>query len=115
MRGATQLSVDSQEEMEREVAALLEEILQANALSLDDVISALFTVTEDLRSHFPAAAARKAGWGQVPMICALEIPVPGSLSRTVRVMLHVESSRPRHELSHIYRGGARALRPDLAP
>lgn len=115
VRGATQLSDDSPEEMEQEVSLLLQEILEANQLSLDQVISALFTVTHDLTSHFPAAAARKAGWSEVPMICSVEIPVPGSLPKTVRVMLHVESERTRGEIIHIYRGGAKVLRPDLTP
>lgn len=115
IRGATQLSSDDREEMHREVAAMLQEILEANQLSLEAVISALFTVTPDLTSEFPAAAARKAGWGEIPLMCAVEISVPGSLPRTVRVMLHVESGRARSEITHIYRGGAKALRPDLAP
>ena len=115
IRGATQLTFDDREEMHHEVAALLAEILEANQLSLDAVISALFTVTPDLVSEFPAAAARKAGWGEIPLMCAVEIAVPGSLPRTVRVMIHVESKQNRSEITHIYRGGAKALRPDLSP
>lgn len=115
IRGAVQLNSDSKDEMNREVGAMLRELLEANSLSLDSVISALFTVTPDLVSEFPAAAARKAGWGQIPLMCAVEIAVPGSLPRTVRAMIHVETSATRDQISHIYRGGARALRPDLAP
>ena len=113
IRGATQLASDSREEMDREVAALLDEIVQSNKLNLNSVISALFTVTADLTSEFPAAAARRAGWSEIPMMCAVEIAVPGSLKRTLRVMIHVESGLSREEISHIYRGGAKALRPDL--
>ena len=112
IRGATQLASDSREEMDREVAALLDEIVQSNDLELTSVISALFTVTADLTSEFPAAAARRAGWSEIPMMCAVEIAVPGSLKRTLRVMIHVESDLSRSEISHIYRGGAKALRPD---
>jgi chorismate mutase len=101
--------------MHREVAALLAEVLEANSLSLDSVISALFTVTPDLVSDFPAAAARLAGWGGIPLMCAVEIAVPGSLPRVVRAMIHVETTLERGQINHIYRGGARALRPDLAP
>lgn len=115
IRGAVQLSSDNKEEMYREVNALLAEILEANNLALESVISALFTVTPDLVSEFPAAAARKAGWASVPLMCAVEIAVPGALERTVRVMIHVETGLPREQITHIYRGGARALRPDLAP
>lgn len=113
IRGATQLSSDDREEMHREVAALLQEILEANQLTLESVISALFTLTPDLTSEFPAAAARKAGWAEVPLMCAVEIAVAGALPRTVRVMIHVESAKNRSEMTHIYRGGAKALRPDL--
>lgn len=115
IRGATQLSLDSKECMDQEVAALLQEMLVANNISLDSVISAFFTVTSDLVSDFPAASARRAGWSSVPMMCSVEISVPGSLPRTVRVMIHVESSVKKELISHIYRGGAKVLRPDLTP
>ena len=114
IRGAVQLTADTREEMHREVPALLDELLAANSLELSSVISAIFTVTPDLVSEFPAAAARKAGWVDIPLMCAVEIAVPGSLPRTVRAMVHVETSTPRGAITHVYRGGARALRPDLA-
>lgn len=113
IRGATQLSTDDREEMNREVKALLDEVVQANRLGMESVISAFFTVTPDLISDFPAAAARKAGWSDIPLMCAVEIAVPGSLPRTIRVMIHVETDRNREEITHIYRGGAKSLRPDL--
>lgn len=113
IRGATQLPFDSKEVMDAEVAALLEEMLRANNLPIDSVISALFTVTSDLVSEFPAASARRAGWSDVPMMCAVEISVPGSLNRTVRVMIHVEIDREKSQIIHVYRGGAKVLRPDL--
>lgn len=114
IRGAVQLTSDSEEEMEREIPALLAEMLERNELNQADVISALFTVTPDLTSAFPAAAARSAGWIEVPLICAVEIAVPGALARTVRVLIHVETGRSRSEIAHIYRGGAHILRPDLS-
>ena len=115
IRGATQLPIDSKEVMDTEVAALLDEMLRANNLPIDSVISALFTVTSDLVSEFPAASARRAGWSDVPMMCAVEISVPGSLNRTVRVMIHVETEREKGQIIHVYRGGAKVLRPDLKP
>lgn len=115
IRGAVQLTVDSKDEMHREVPALLQEMLSSNNLTQDDVISALFTATPDITGEFPAAAARSSGWGDTPLMCSVEIAVPGSLPRTVRVILHVESDLRKHEISHIYRGGAKALRPDLGP
>lgn len=115
LRGAVQLAVDSKEEMHREVPALLEEMLTSNGLSEADLVSVLFTVTPDLTSEFPAAAARTLGWKDIPLMCAVEIAVIGALPRIVRVLAHVESVKPRSEMNHIYRGGAKALRPDLAP
>lgn len=115
LRGAVQLAVDSKDEMHREVPALLEEMLTSNGLSEADLVSVLFTVTPDLTSEFPAAAARTLGWKEIPLMCAVEIAVIGALPRIVRVLAHVESVKPRSEMNHIYRGGAKALRPDLAP
>ncbi|HXT47145.1 MAG TPA: chorismate mutase, partial [Gemmatimonadaceae bacterium] len=72
------------------------------------------TVTHDLTSEFPAHAARELGWLDVPLLCTLEIPVPNSLPRCIRVLLHVETSAPRADIRHIYLHDARVLRPDLA-
>ena len=70
-------------------------------------------MTHDLRSDFPARAARELGWVDVPLLCMVEIDVPNALPRCVRVLLHIESSRARAEIEHVYLKGARALRPDL--
>jgi chorismate mutase len=107
------LTADATSEMDREIPALLQQMLAANQVELSAVISAFFTVTSDLTAEFPAAAARRGGWSEVPMMCAVEISVPGSLARVVRAMVHVESTLPRAQIRHIYRGGAQALRPDL--
>ena len=93
---------------------LLEVIVRRNALAHEDIISAIFSVTEDLRSEFPAHAARELGWADVPLLCTMEIPVPGALERCIRVLLHAETSVPRVALRHVYLHGARVLRPDLA-
>ena len=114
IRGAVQLAVDSKEEMFGEVPSLLLEMIKANGITEKDLISILFTVTPDITSDFPAAAARSLGWSEVPLICAVEIAVPGALPLVVRVLMHVESSKNRGNITHIYRGGAKALRPDLA-
>jgi chorismate mutase len=105
--------MDTKESMDHEVAALLEEMLRTNDLTTEEVISAIFTVTPDLVSEFPAASARRAGWSGVPMLGAVEIAVPGALARTLRVMIHVETVREKREITHVYRGEARVLRPDL--
>lgn len=112
-RGATQLQVDTSEEMRKCVAELLKEILEANSISHDDLISILFTATPDLTCEFPAVGARVFGITDVPLICASEIDVKGALARTVRVLIHAESSLKRSDITHIYLNGAQVLRPDL--
>ena len=93
---------------------LVNEVMSRNELSTDDVISVLFTMTPDLTAEFPALAARKLGFHDVPLICAGEIPVPGAMPRVVRLMAHVETDRPRSALQHVYLRGAAALRLDIA-
>jgi chorismate mutase len=95
-------------------AELLHRIVALNDLRAHEIISAIFTVTADLRSVFPAHAARELGWTDVALLCTMEIPVPGALERCIRVLLHVETSRPRSALRHVYLRGARTLRPEWA-
>ncbi|GGB95094.1 chorismate mutase [Cellulomonas carbonis] len=114
IRGATQLDVDERAHLFERTAELVREVLRANDLEIDDIISILFTCTPDLRSDFPAAAAREMGMGAVPLMCAVEIDVPGALPRVVRLMAHVASDRPRAEIQHVYLHGATVLRRDLA-
>lgn len=118
IRGAT--TVPEVPEPTDEVGALCEStrellaaMLERNGVRQEDLISAVFTVTAELTSAFPALAAREMGWGEVPLLCALEIPVPGALPRCVRVLLHVASGRPRAAVEHVYLRQAVALRPDL--
>lgn len=114
LRGATTVERDDPPSVLGATRELLELLTRRNALTSADVVSALFTVTADLRSEFPARAARELGWLDVPLLCMTEIPVEGSLGRCIRILLHVESGQPRGALRHIYLHGARALRPDLA-
>ena len=114
IRGATTVDSDTPEQIRRATRELLETIVARNEFASVDVISAIFTVTDDLRSEFPAHAARELGWLDVPLLCTMEIPVPGSLARCIRVLLHIESAKPRAEIRHVYLHDARALRPDLA-
>jgi chorismate mutase len=113
LRGATTVDRDDPAALQAATRELLAELLQRNALSTDDVVSALFTVTPDLASDFPARAARDAGWADVPLLCTTEIPVPGALPRCIRVLLHVETTRARSEMRHAYLRDAATLRPDL--
>ena len=113
IRGATQISANTVEAMEEAVVELVDALMERNRLRPEDITWAIFTVTHDLDADFPARAARiKGGWGMVPMICSREIPVPGSLPRVIRVLLHVDTGTPR-DATHVYLRGARVLRPDL--
>jgi chorismate mutase len=114
IRGATTVDSDTPEQIRHATRELLETIVARNGISSADVISAIFTVTHDLTSEFPAHAARELGWLDVPLLCTLEIPVPGSLPKCIRVLLHVESRASRADMRHVYLHDARALRPDLA-
>ena len=114
IRGATQLSKDDPIEMAEAVTELLAELFAKNNILKDDLISIFFTSTRDLISDFPAAAARKLDLGDIPLICASEIEVKGSLSRVVRVMVHAHSELSHGQIKHIYKRGAEVLRRDIA-
>ncbi|WP_185996233.1 chorismate mutase [Nocardioides campestrisoli] len=114
VRGATQLDEDTPEHMRARVAEMVQEVMAANALDVDDFISILFTATSDLVAEFPAYAARQLGFSDVPLMCARELEIAGSLPRVVRLMAHVETDLARADVTHIYLHGAAALRRDLA-
>ncbi|HLH59759.1 MAG TPA: chorismate mutase [Streptosporangiaceae bacterium] len=114
VRGAVQVDANEREAILEGTADLVSEVMSRNDLVPDDVISVIFTVTPDLTAEFPALAARKNGFQEVPLLCATEIPVPSALPRVVRLMMHVETGRSRHEIQHVYLRGAAALRLDIA-
>ena len=114
IRGAIQVEVNSPEAISAGTKELLAEILRANELPVDQVISVLLTATPDLNAAFPAAAAREVGFESTPLLCAVEIDVPGALARVVRAMATVETDRSASEITHVYLGGAKALRRDIA-
>lgn len=114
IRGAVQVDADEREQVLEATAELVAEVMRRNELTTDDVISVLFTATPDLTSEFPALAARKLGFTDVPLMCSTEISVPHALPRVVRLMAHVETDRPRAEIQHVYLRGAQALRLDIA-
>lgn len=113
IRGATQAEANEPDLILDATAELVEAVMVRNELLPSDVISVLFTTTPDLNAVFPAAAARAAGLGEVPLICATEIDVPGALPRVVRMLMHVETERRRSTVRHVYLRGAAALRLDL--
>ncbi|WP_432535844.1 chorismate mutase [Kineococcus arenarius] len=114
VRGAVQVDVDEREVVLAATRELVTEVVRLNELSPDDFISILFTCTSDLTSEFPAVAARELGMGDVPLMCARELEVDGSMPRVIRLMAHVETPRARAEVRHVYLRGAQALRRDIA-
>jgi chorismate mutase len=113
LRGATTVDVDDKDHLFERVITLLEALFERNGIHHDDLISVLFTATGDIRSAFPAEAARKFGLGDVPLICARELDIEGGTPRCIRVMIHFTSDVPRDRLHHVYLEGARNLRDDL--
>ena len=113
IRGATQVERDERQDIFDAVEELVLAVLRRNSLGSDDLISILFTSTPDLRSDFPAYAARQLGLGDVPLLGAVEVDVPGAPPRVVRLMAHVETPLARADLRHVYLRGAAALRTDL--
>jgi chorismate mutase len=100
--------------MQEQVAELMTAVMERNGLITDDLISVWFTATPDLHSDFPAAAARKLGIVDVPLICAQELDIDGGMPRVVRILAHTESDLPKSEIQHVYLGSAAALRKDIA-
>ena len=113
LRGATTVDVDEESHVHERTIALLDAMCERNGVAHDDIISILFTATDDIHSTFPAAGARKAGLGDVPLICARELDAVGGTPRCLRIMMHLSTERSRAELHHVYLEGARTLRDDL--
>ena len=113
VRGATQLDEDTREHMLERVAEMVLDVMRSNDLTVDDFISIFFTATEDLNAEFPAYAARRLGFDDVPLMCARELEIEGSMPRVVRMMAHVETHLSRAEVTHVYLHGAARLRRDL--
>jgi chorismate mutase len=112
LRGANSVERNEADAILDATEALMRELIARNELTPDAFVSCIFTLTEDLNAEFPAVAARRMGFDRVPLMCAREVPVPGSMPRVIRVLAHYyapEDHRPRH----VYLGDARALRADL--
>lgn len=114
VRGATQLERDEPEHMHERVAELVRLVLECNGLDSEDLISIWFTATDDIHSDYPAYAARKMGFTDVPLMCTQEMDVEGGMPRVVRVMAHVDTELTRADVTHVYLHGAAALRRDLS-
>ncbi|CAM3126063.1 chorismate mutase [Paenibacillus lupini] len=115
IRGAITVEANEKEQMLQATLELLNEIVKQNAIDPSDIGSVFITVTQDLDDTFPAIAIRQmAGWDLVPLMCALEVPVKGSLERCIRFMIHYNTDKSQAEINHVYLAGARVLRPDLS-
>jgi chorismate mutase len=113
LRGATTCDENTRAEIEAKTQKLVAEMLDRNAIAHDDLVSIIFTATDDLTEEFPATAARAVGLGDVPLLCARELGIGHGMPMTIRVMMHFYGEQPRAELHHVYLEGARALRDDL--
>ncbi|MGB9791264.1 MAG: chorismate mutase [Thermacetogeniaceae bacterium] len=113
IRGAVTVTENTPEAIREATKNLLLFIVSENNITSNDIVSIIFTVTPDLNAAFPAEAARELGWNFVPLLCATEIPVPGSLEKCIRVLVHAYMSCSQEEVRHVYLGEAVKLRPDL--
>ena len=112
VRGATTVEEDKPEAILRATRELLALLIHVNGIRSEDVVSVIFTTTQDVVSQYPALAARQLGWLDVPLLCSHEMEVPGSLPRCIRILLHWNTERTQSEIQHVYLGKAHSLRPD---
>ena len=112
IRGATTAAANTAEDILEATQELVTVLIRLNDLEAGAIASAIFTTTTDLTAMFPAMAAREFGWTDVPMICAHEMAVPGALTKAVRVLVNVNTTRSAAEMRHVYLKGARQLRPE---
>lgn len=113
IRGATTVPTNDREAIVEAVDELVREIIKRNEIDSEDISSVIFTATKDLNAEFPAVGGRRAGLNHVPLICSTEIDVPGGQPRCLRVLMHVNTTKPQTEIRHVYLREAAALRPDL--
>ena len=112
-RGAIVVAEDERATLLAATAKLVGQMIERNGLQTKDIVSVLFTTTPDLRSAFPAEAAREIGLTSVPLLCAQEIDVEGAMPRVIRVLMHFETGAAQGDVEHVYLDGAEVLRDDL--
>jgi chorismate mutase len=113
LRGATTLDVDERDHLIARTQELMAAVFERNSLTEDDLISIVFTATDDLHTAFPAEAAREAGITHVPLMCARELEIEGGIPRCIRILVHAYTARAPQDLRHVYLHDARQLRTDL--
>ncbi len=112
LRGANSVAANNADAILAATDELVRELMRRNELEAEAMVSCIFTLTSDLDAEFPAVAARRLGLSKVPLLCACEVPVPGSMPRVIRTLVHYYAGED-HEPRHVYLGDARALRADL--
>ena len=112
LRGANSVERNEADAILDATDVLMRELMGRNDLEPEAMVSCIFTLTDDLDAQFPAVAARKLGLDRVPLLCAREVPVPGSLPRVIRVLVHYYADQD-HRPQHVYLGQASSLRTDL--
>jgi chorismate mutase len=112
LRGAITVAADEAAQILAATDELMRELMSRNDLRPEDMVSCIFTLTNDLHAEFPAVAAREMGLSNVPLLCAREIDVPGSMPRVIRTMIHYQAP-DGHQPQHVYLGEAAKLRLDL--
>lgn len=113
LRGATTLDADTTEQMKERVETLLRAMIERNGVRHDDIISIVFTATDDLHAMFPATAARAVGLGDLPLLCARELDIEGAMPRCVRILMHLSTDRVPQDLRHVYLENAQGLNDEL--
>lgn len=114
IRGATTIARNDAELMQQATVELMERLIAENDLDPREVASVMITVTQDLNATFPASSIRLLpGWELVPLMCALEIAVPGGLARCIRILILYNTDKDQTDIRHVYLNEARQLRPDL--
>jgi len=114
IRGAIRLEKNSKEEIFNATRKLLLKMIEENDIDPSDIASVFFTATDDIDADFPAYAARDLGWNMVPLLCAREMKVPGSMTRLIRILIHVNTDKAQNQIKHQYLGETWNLRPDIS-
>jgi len=113
IRGAVSVEQNRREDILASTRLLLNEMVERNCIEVEDIVSVIFTATPDLNAAFPAEAARQMGWTNTALMDAVELPVPGSMPKVIRILIHVNVADDFHA-THVYLGNCQRLRPDLS-
>ncbi|MCT4544107.1 MAG: chorismate mutase [Vallitalea sp.] len=113
IRGAITVDNNTKEDIINETKLLLEEILKRNNINIDEIISIIFTATDDLTAAYPAIAARELGIVNASLLCVSEMHVENSLDKCIRIMMHIQQEVLQKDMRHVYLKKAESLRPDL--